>query len=491
MARGLFRHLRSEGKVANFGLPAASLRRSTNGNLFKCFSSVNNVPHNAKNEEELPTAATWREKLQLYSELSKASLTSVVVMTTGAGFLLAGHPIDWGTCAAAVVGTSLASAAASTFNQVYEIETDKKMMRTQNRPLPAGRISKGGAIAFGTSMAVMSTGILAAWTNPITTALGVGNIILYSWIYTPLKRYTELNTAIGAIVGAIPPVMGWAAATGSLMCLDPYLLAYTLFAWQFPHFYSLSWRLRHDYARGGHQMVPCSDPTGERTAKLSMRHSLGLFLVPFVSTAIGMTSPMFLVEGLFINGYLLYLAQRFRANRTNGTATPLFRYSLVYIVALMALMVFHAQHWKEFEGKRSSLHSPHVAAFGDEEEEKKEHTRGITVGEGIEHAIACGRLLGKKICAHEMIANALPTWLIPEDSPEAKEVGPVFEQVHGVSDAQQPTFCPVSALKTGKNIYCPVVTLDNPIKKVPTELSDDSVAQMSACPPLSSLDSKV
>jgi protoheme IX farnesyltransferase len=148
-------------------------------------------------------------------ELSKARLSSLVVLTSGAGFLLAGHPIDWGACAVTVVGTSLAAASANTFNQVYEVRPDGLMMRTMRRPLPSGRLTRGAAVTFGLSTAA-SGALLWAGANPLTFALGMGNILLYAAVYTPLKQLTVWNTAVGGLVGAVPPLMGWAAATGSL-----------------------------------------------------------------------------------------------------------------------------------------------------------------------------------------------------------------------------------------------------------------------------------
>eukprot|EP00639_Heterosigma_akashiwo_P030019 CAMPEP_0194667348 /NCGR_PEP_ID=MMETSP0295-20121207/3270_1 /TAXON_ID=39354 /ORGANISM="Heterosigma akashiwo, Strain CCMP2393" /LENGTH=139 /DNA_ID=CAMNT_0039549797 /DNA_START=319 /DNA_END=735 /DNA_ORIENTATION=+ len=137
------------------------------------------------------------------------------------------------------------------------------MKRTCNRPLPSGRISKSNAIKWGLSTAGVSGAILAAGTDPVTTALGLSNIFLYSVPYTLSKTRTEANTWIGSVVGAIPPMMGWTAATGGdLASADPWLLGALLFYWQFPHFLALSWMYRKDYARGGFAMIPCADPDG-------------------------------------------------------------------------------------------------------------------------------------------------------------------------------------------------------------------------------------
>ena len=159
-------------------------------------------------------------------------MSALVVLTSGAGFLLAGAPVDWPACLAAVTGTTLAAAAANTFNQVYERRSDALMMRTQRRPLPAGRLSVPQALAFGGGCAAASAGVLLLGANPLAAGLALGNVALYALVYTPLKRVTVFNTHVGAVVGAVPPLVGWAAATGSLAAVEPLLLSYTLFAWQ-------------------------------------------------------------------------------------------------------------------------------------------------------------------------------------------------------------------------------------------------------------------
>jgi heme o synthase len=354
-----------------------------------------------------------------FAELSKVRLSSLVVLTSGAGFLLAGGPVDWAACAAAVTGTSLAAAAANTFNQVYEVRTDGLMKRTMNRPLPAGRITRGTALAFGAATTACSVGVLLAGTNPLTAALGLGNIALYALVYTPLKQISPLNTAVGAVVGAIPPLMGWAAATGSLAAVDPFLLAYALFAWQFPHFYSLAWTLRKDYARGGYQMVPCLDPTGKWTATLSLRHAALLSAVPLVTSALGVTNPMFAVEGLLLNGYFLALTRRFYADPGDHTARPVFRTSLWYLPVLIGLMVFHSTAWAREEEEEAAAAAAATAALGagtpgaaaavldglqegSRQPQLQPVRRGSTVGEAIEHAVSNARALGRSICAHEL-----------------------------------------------------------------------------------------
>jgi protoheme IX farnesyltransferase len=339
--------------------------------------------------------------LQAYGELCKARLSSLVVITSGAGFLLAGTPVDWPCFAAAVGGTALAAASANTFNQVSEAPLDALMKRTQGRPLPTGRLSRPAALAFGGGAALASLGVLLAGTNPLTAALGMGNIALYALVYTPLKQLSTLNTAVGAVVGAVPPLMGWAAATGSLAAVDPFLLAYILFAWQFPHFYALAWGLRKDYARGGYRMVPVFDATGAHTARLILRHTLVLSALPLLSTVLGVTSPMFALEGLLLNGYLLRLALAFRAAPSDAGARAIFRASLWYLPLVAGLFVFHANLWLPLEAQVQLDALVGAAPPGGE---AAAAARGTSWGEAAENAVASARLLGRELCLHELLA---------------------------------------------------------------------------------------
>ena len=165
-----------------------------------------------------PNASSFKHWAKIYAELSKARLSALVVATTTTGFLMAGTPVDWTACAAVSAGTTLAACSAATWNQIFETRTDGLMKRTRNRPLPSGRISPRHAAAFGAATAASSGAVLLAGTNPITAALGLGNIALYALVYTPMKQRSIYNTWVGAVVGAIPPVMGWTAATGGALC---------------------------------------------------------------------------------------------------------------------------------------------------------------------------------------------------------------------------------------------------------------------------------
>lgn len=321
-------------------------------------------------------SAQWK----LYSELSKFRLISLVVVTSGAGYICAGSPMDFSTMAACCIGTGLCAGAAGTFNQVMEKEADSLMKRTQTRPLPSGKISRTGATIFGTVAGVSGVSMLLATTNPVTAALGAANILLYAPIYTYSKRFTELNTWIGSVVGAIPPLMGWAAATGgSLASPDPWALATLLFLWQFPHFFALSWLHREDYARGNFAMVPVNDITGRRTADFIQEYSYYLTAFPIITAAMGWTSYMFAVEGTMANLYLLNLTRKFSQDRTNANARRIFLTSLWYLPLLLAGFVFHNRVWQE----KKLEEGEEVDQFAEALLETREKLKGMCMHEMI------------------------------------------------------------------------------------------------------------
>lgn len=207
--------------------------------------------------ERAPVVTEARNRLRLYSQLSKYRLSALVVATTSAGYLAAGGPVDAVSLSCACLGTMLASSSANTFNQVIETSNDSQMKRTRNRPLPSGRISRPHALGWGVVSGSAGIAVLAAGSNPLTATLGAANLFLYVGPYTLSKTRSELNTWVGSVVGAVPPLMGWTAATGGVAAVEPVLLAAYLFMWQFPHFFSLAWLHREDYARGGFAMVRC------------------------------------------------------------------------------------------------------------------------------------------------------------------------------------------------------------------------------------------
>jgi protoheme IX farnesyltransferase len=295
-------------------------------------------------------------RLAVYAELSKARLSSLVVLTTGAGFVCAGPmSLDLPLMATACIGTGLCAASAGTYNQIFEKERDARMNRTKRRPLPSGDVTTFEAAGWGIATGSIGTGMLMTLPNPNVAALGAFNIALYAGIYTFSKPRSELNTWIGSLVGAIPPVMGWMAAGGGALDGQAISLATLLLLWQFPHFFALSWLHREDYMNGGFKMVSSSDPTGFRTGGLILEYSSYLAMFPLLSCAAGHTSPMFLLEASAANAYLLYLAKEFKANRSNANARKVFLCSLWYLPLLLTAYVFHSREWNE-----STVHEDHV-----------------------------------------------------------------------------------------------------------------------------------
>lgn len=320
-----------------------------------------------------------------YGQLAKHKLSVFVTGTAALGFLTAGPPVSVPALLGVTLGTYLCSASAATLNQMYEVRNDAAMTRTRARPLPSGRLSLPHAGAFAAATGLAGVGVLTAACNPVTAALGALNIGLYAAVYTPLKQRTPLNTEIGAIVGAIPPLMGWAACTGSITA-DPAGLALfgAMFLWQMPHFYALAWRHRADYERGGYKMISRGDANGARTAGRTWAYSLALMAFPAITTATGVTGPMFLVELTAANLLFLRQASRFRQDPGDGSARGVFFASLWYLPVLMGCLAFHSHRWRratdEEDARRLSVALPAVDSGADEavvvEEREQEATTG-------------------------------------------------------------------------------------------------------------------
>ena len=324
------------------------------------------------------TVAPLKKKphiIKILADLSKLRLSSLVVVTTGAGFFCAGAPILWDVMSLTCIGTTLCAASAGTFNQIIEKDRDANMNRTKMRPLPAGHISTFNASLWGITTGALGTSILSIYTNDLVACLGLFNIFLYAGPYTYTKPMHEINTWIGSLVGAIPPIMGWfsavntptyisahvtntipallASPTSTLSStiipamplylqpsiLNPLLLSSILFLWQFPHFFALSYLYREDYTRGGFQMVAVNDATGARSASLIRNYTILLSTIPYIATYYDITSAMFAVEGTVLNTYLYYLTYKFSKNHSNANARKIFLTSLWYLPLLLGMYV--------------------------------------------------------------------------------------------------------------------------------------------------------
>jgi len=291
-----------------------------------------------KYETELEWSSSKVDPSKLISQylmLSKSRLTLLVCLTASAGYGMAPGPLSLGTCALATTGTAMASAAANSINQILEVPFDSQMSRTKNRVLVRGQVSPLHAATFALVLASSSTVLLWTMVNPLTAMLSLGNLVLYTCIYTPMKRYSIANTWVGSVVGAVPPLIGWSAATGSL---DPgaFILAGILYTWQFPHFNSLSWNLRPDYSRAGYRMMSVTHP--DLCRRVAVRHSLGLIAVCSAAPFLGATHWAFAVDSLPLNLYMLYLSVRFYQKADSKSSRNLFRYTLIHLPLLMTLM---------------------------------------------------------------------------------------------------------------------------------------------------------
>jgi protoheme IX farnesyltransferase len=229
-----------------------------------------------------------RQTLHDYLELTKPRVTTLVVLTTWLGYSTPGAPksFSWGWWLT-MIGTWLVAAGASALNQYIERDLDAKMKRTLNRPLPAGRLEPGQALGFGVLLSIAGLFILQLGVNPLTAFLAVLSLASYLFLYTPMKTRTALCTLVGAIPGAIPPMMGWTAAHGS-MAPQAWVLFGILFVWQLPHFLAIAWMYREDYARAGFPMLPVIDPDGGSTARMIILYSAVLIPVSLLPARMGL-----------------------------------------------------------------------------------------------------------------------------------------------------------------------------------------------------------
>ncbi len=272
-------------------------------------------------------------------ELAKPRLLSLVLVTTGLGYLLAGGPAtDWVRFLATVVGTALVGGGANGLNQWAEVARDARMRRTRNRPLPTARVTPGQALGFSFALTVAGLVLLAAWTNALTAALAAASWAVYLLAYTPLKPRTPLNTIVGAVSGAIPPMLGWTAAAGRVEAGAAILFA-ILFVWQIPHFLSIAWIHRQDYAAGGFRMLPVLDPDGRATFRIVTVYSLGLLPVAWAAAFAGMAGWLYLAGSTLLGLAMVAASLVLHRTHTVPAARVVFYASLAYLPGLFMLML--------------------------------------------------------------------------------------------------------------------------------------------------------
>jgi heme o synthase len=289
--------------------------------------------------------------------LTKARLSALVVVTTLAGYLLGAGAKTWTDPTYAwralhtILGTTLAAFAAAVFNQLLEVEQDALMHRTANRPLPGQRIPREGAFAMGWLMAALGIIHLGVKVNTEAVALAILTIVSYIFVYTPLKRRSVYNTLVGAVSGAIPPMIGWVAVPGGkelsrelirldLMFAPPAIFLFALlFIWQLPHFLAINWMYREEYQRGGFVMWCNSDPTGRATAHKCMAWSVASLALAFWPPLAGFTSWWFAPPALALGGWLFWLSLAFRRSLERSAARRLFFATLLYLPAMLVALL--------------------------------------------------------------------------------------------------------------------------------------------------------
>jgi heme o synthase len=273
------------------------------------------------------------------AELVKARLTLLVLVTTAVGFYLGAEPpIDYWALFHTVFGTAAAAAGAAALNQWWERRADALMRRTKTRPIPAGRMAPLQALVLGATLSVFGVAYLAIVCNVLSAVLTAITIVIYIFAYTPLKRTSTANTAVGAIPGAIPPMIGWAAARGDIR-VGAWSLFAIVFLWQLPHFFAIAWMCREDYSRAGFRMISTDDSTGERSASQSVFFCILLLILAGLPAFLGIANYLYLAIELVLGAFFVGVAMRFLRLRTPSAARLLFIASIAYLPLLLAALV--------------------------------------------------------------------------------------------------------------------------------------------------------
>ena len=280
--------------------------------------------------------ARWRD----YITLAKPRIAVMGLVTVALGFML-GSTAEWQAerLAHALFGIGLVAISCSVLNQWLERDSDRLMARTANRPLPAGRLAPNEVLVFGVLLGVVGFADLVLAVNVLTAILAFGTLLLYVAVYTPLKRQTSLCTAVGAIPGAMPPVLGWVAAGGQLDA-GAFALFATLFVWQFPHFLAIAWLYRHQYASAGLRMLPQAEPHSKITGWMCVVYALALVPVSLLLKDAALAGDLFAVVALILGFGYVGFSVRFLLNESVRTARQLIWFSLVYLPTLLLVLTW-------------------------------------------------------------------------------------------------------------------------------------------------------
>jgi len=282
-----------------------------------------------------------RERLAAYAELTKPRITFLIVLTAAAGFALASPGrVDYAALCSAMVGIAFLSSGIATLNQYMERDLDALMRRTADRPLPSGKLLPWEALLFGSGLTVLAEIYLAVLVNPLSAVLGLTVIAGYLFAYTPLKTRTTLSTMVGAFPGAVPPLIGWAAARGSIS-IEAWVLFAILFLWQFPHFLAIAWMYREDYARAKILMLPVVEPDGRVTAQQIVVYTLLLLPVSLLPTVLGISGKVYLYGAIILGLLFLYSSVRAALSKSRQEARRLLLASVIYLPLLFILMVIN------------------------------------------------------------------------------------------------------------------------------------------------------
>ena len=278
--------------------------------------------------------------LDPYFELTKPRIVTMVLVTTALGFFVGGHGVTSPLrLALTLLGTAFSAGGSGVLNHYIERDIDAVMRRTRDRPLPSGRVTPAAALSLGFLLIFAGQVVLVLTVNLMTAWLALLTAFLYVVIYTPLKRTTWLNTSLGSIPGALPPVGGWAAATGHLDA-GAWVLFAILFAWQHPHFSSIAWIFRDDYRRGGFKMLPVLEEDGKRTCRHILAFSVLLIAVSILPALLGSSGTVYLLGALVLGAGMLAAGVSLTISRSNDDARRLLRASVIYLPLLLILTVF-------------------------------------------------------------------------------------------------------------------------------------------------------
>jgi protoheme IX farnesyltransferase len=286
------------------------------------------------------TEVTLASRAAAYVALTKPDVSLLVLMTTGAGFYMGARgPVDWLRLAHTVFGTMLIAAGTAALNHYIERESDRYMRRTASRPLPSGQLQPREALLFGVALAIAGAADLWISSGLLASALGVITCLSYLLAYTPLKKRTVWATFVGAFPGAVPPMIGWVAASGSLD-RGAWLLFGILFLWQFPHFHAIAWMYREDYSRAGILMLPVVDQDGARTFRQIILTAIALIAVSLLPSLLGLTGVLYFFGALVVSTGLLQVCLWAASSKSNVRAKWLMHATVLHIPLLLGLMMY-------------------------------------------------------------------------------------------------------------------------------------------------------